>query len=662
MTELNIIEYSLLGWILLPPLLGSLINGILHISNIHKEEKPKTLSSLIAIVASGLTFILSVFAFFELIKHPEGSILKHKLWDWIFAGDYQISFSLQFDALTAVMLLFITFVATVIHIYSVGYMHEDEGFIKYFSYLNLFLFSMLTLVLGDNLVVLFIGWEGVGLCSYLLISFWYSDEEKAEAGKKAFITNRIGDAGYLVGVFILYNVVGTVTFTELLQKKEILSSIATLVGIALFIGATGKSAQIPLYVWLPDAMAGPTPVSALIHAATMVTAGVYLVARMSFLYELSPLASTVVATTGILTALFSATIAIAQYDIKKILAYSTVSQLGFMFLGVGVGAHNAGIFHVMTHAFFKALLFLGAGSVIHALHHEQDIRKMGGLLKKIPITGWTFLIAWLAIAGIPPLSGFFSKDEILWKAISIENPLVPWLPNFYFTIGIITAFLTAFYMTRLVVFTFFGEYRGSKPHFHPHREEHEHKHDHEIKEYPIMYIPLIVLAFFSVIAGFLGVPHALGGHNYIEEFLSPVVVIKQGHHVPHEWEIPLMILSVLVAVVGILFAFYVFLWKEKVSEAFVHRFPQIRYFLNNKYFVDEIYEALILKPIRGFANFVSFRTVDMLIIDGFVNNVGNVIYSLGRFLKILHNGKVQTYVVLMYLGFVLLLYLLLIQN
>ncbi|GIX40463.1 MAG: NADH-quinone oxidoreductase subunit L [Leptospiraceae bacterium] len=650
----KIIQYDLLGWIVLPPLLGSFINGLIHLIYIKKEQKPKTLSALIAIIASALTFILTLIVWKDLLQYPEGSILKQKLWDWITVGGFNISLSFQFDALTSVMLLFITFVATLIHIYSVGYMHEDEGFIKFFSYLNLFLFSMLTLVLGDNLIVLFIGWEGVGLCSYLLISFWFTDKEKAEAGKKAFITNRIGDAGFLVGIFILLNVLGTVTFTDLMAQKEVLASIATIVGIALFIGATGKSAQIPLYVWLPDAMAGPTPVSALIHAATMVTAGVYLVARMNFLYILTPVASTIVATIGVITAFFAATIAIAQYDIKKVLAYSTVSQLGYMFLGVGVGAYTAGIFHVMTHAFFKALLFLGAGSVIHALHHEQDIRNMGGLIKKIPITAWTFIIAWLAIAGIPPFAGFFSKDEILWKALSIENHVIPWLPKFYYIVGIITAILTAFYMSRLVILTFLGEYRGNK-------QNHDHHTHHEIKEYPIMYIPLIVLAVFSAIAGFVGIPHVLGGHNYIEHYLSSVVVVPEGHNVPHEYEIPLMILSVILAIIGILIAFWVFLWKKEISEAIANRYRSLKQLLENKYYIDEIYEALILKPIRKFADQIAYKMIDFFIIDGFVNGLGPFLYGVGSRLRIIHNGKIQTYIVLMYLGFVMLLYLFLFQ-
>lgn len=660
--QMNIIEYHNLVLILIFPLIGAFLNGLIQIFSIKKETKPKNLSAILAIGASFLSFIFALITFLDFIKQPEGTIFKQKIWDWIATDSVNVSLTLQFDSLTAVMLLFVTFVATLIHIYSVGYMHEDEGFIKFFSYLNLFLFSMLILVLGDNLVVLFVGWEGVGLCSYLLISFWYTDEEKAEAGKKAFITNRIGDAGFLVGIFLLFQLVGTVTFTDLIHKQEVLASFATIVGIFLFIGAIGKSAQIPLYVWLPDAMAGPTPVSALIHAATMVTAGVYLVARMNFLYQLSPIASTIVAGIGVLTALFSATIAIAQYDIKKVLAYSTVSQLGYMFLGVGVGAYTAGIFHVMTHAFFKALLFLGAGSVIHALHHEQDIRNMGGLKNKIPITAYTFIIGWLAIAGIPPFSGFFSKDEILWKAISLENSVFPQLPIVFYILGIITAFLTAFYMTRLVILTFFGEYRGDSHHTTHHSTQHNNHHNHnKIKEYPIMYIPLIVLAIFSVIAGFVGIPHALGGHNQIEHFLSTSVSVKEGHNISHSLEIPLMILSVIVAILGILLSFYVFLWKPSISDKIALQFSTIKRLLENKYFVDEIYEAIILKPIRNFADKIAFKSIDFFIIDGFVNGLGPFFYSIGNRLGIIHNGKVQNYILWIFLGVVLIIYLFLFE-
>lgn len=650
----KIVSYDLLVWILFFPFLGAILNGLLHVLFINKENKPKALSSLIAVFASLLSFIFTLITFLDFIKEPVGTIYKQNLWEWITTDFVHVTLAFQFDSLTAVMLLFITFVATLIHVYSIGYMHEDAGFIKFFSYLNLFLFSMIILVLGDNLVVLFVGWEGVGLCSYLLISFWYTDEEKAEAGKKAFITNRIGDASFLIGIFILFQLVGTVTFTELIQKKEILTTFATAICIFLFIGATGKSAQIPLYVWLPDAMAGPTPVSALIHAATMVTAGVYLVARMNFLFQLSPLASTIVASIGILTAFFAATIAIAQYDIKKVLAYSTVSQLGYMFLGVGVGAYSSGIFHVMTHAFFKALLFLGAGSVIHALHHEQDIRKMGGLLKKIPITGYTFLVAWLAIAGIPPFSGFFSKDEILWNALALENPLFPELPYIFYALGIFTAFLTAFYMTRLVIMVFLGEFRGNSHHSH---HDHDPHHKKELKEYAVMYYPLIILAVFSIIAGFIGIPHALGGHNHIEHFLSSTVIVPKGHNVSHDLEIPLMILSVVVALVGILLSLYVFLWKKSISEAISMKFSNFKNLLENKYFVDEIYEALILKPIRRFSDNVAFKAIDFLMIDGFLNSLGPFFYSIGNRLGFIHNGKVQTYILWIFFGLVLIVYL-----
>ncbi|MFN3604914.1 MAG: NADH-quinone oxidoreductase subunit L [Leptonema sp. (in: bacteria)] len=655
--QLPIIEYNLLVWILGFPLLGAIVNAFLHILSLNKKNKPKVFSSLVAVSVSFLSFVFVLITFFDFIKKPAGTIFKQKLWDWIFTESISISLSLQFDSLTAVMLIFITFVATLIHIYSIGYMHEDDGFIKFFSYLNLFLFSMIILVLGDNLLVLFVGWEGVGLCSYLLISFWYTDQEKADAGKKAFITNRIGDAGFLIGIFILFQIVGTVTFTDLIQKQEVLATVATAVSIFLFIGATGKSAQIPLYVWLPDAMAGPTPVSALIHAATMVTAGVYLVARMSFLFQLSPIASTLVASIGILTALFSATIAIAQYDIKKVLAYSTVSQLGYMFLAVGVGAYASGIFHVMTHAFFKALLFLGAGSVIHALHHEQDIRNMGGLKNKIPITAYTFIIAWLAISGIPPFSGFFSKDEILWNAISKENSIFPNLPLVFYGLGIITAFLTAFYMTRLVILVFLGDSRKSNHH----EKSHSHHHEHEIKEYPIMYVPLIILSFFSVVAGFVGIPHALGGENYIEHFLSTSLVVKAGHNVNHSLEIPLMVLSVVVSIAGILLSFYVFLWKPSISQNISERFSAIKTLLENKYFIDEIYEAVILRPIRNFSDKIAFKSIDFFMIDGFLNGLGPFFYTVGNRLGFLHNGKVQNYILWIFLGLVFVLYIFLFE-
>jgi NADH-quinone oxidoreductase subunit L len=642
--ETRIIESSNLWLIAAAPLAGAFLNGCISLIFAKKPEKaPKTISAAIAIIAAASTFVFTVAAIKELLSHPEGIILKQTLWSWIHAGDLNIQLGFQFDQLTAVMLSFITFVATLIHIYSVGYMHDDEGFTKFFTYLNLFLFSMILLVLGESMTVLFVGWEGVGLCSYLLISFWYTDPEKAEAGKKAFITNRIGDAGFLISMFVVFGTVGTLSFTEIQSRAEYFTiGMATVACIAMLVGASGKSAQIPLYVWLPDAMAGPTPVSALIHAATMVTAGVYLVARMHFLFAMSPVASTVVAITGALTALFAATIAVAQYDIKKVLAYSTVSQLGYMFLGVGVGAYNAGIFHVMTHAFFKACLFLGAGSVIHALHHEQDIRHMGGLLKKIPVTAITFLIAWLAIAGIPPFAGFFSKDEILWKTIATENHIFPWLPYVLFASGVFTAMLTAFYMTRLVVLTFFGSYRG---------------HAHHISEHAIMTAPLVVLAVLSTAGGFVGVPHALGGHNWFEHFLMPVVGVSmpEAHNISHSAELPLMALSVGVALVGILAAFYAFLWNPALGDRIAAAAAGLKKLLENKWYIDEIYEALILGPVRKIADWVSFKFVDFMVIDGFVNGLGPFAYAVGNQMKLLQNGKVRMYLAWIFAGVTFLL-------
>ncbi len=641
--DTRIVETSSLWLIAAAPLVGAFLNGIISLIFAKKPDRaPKTLSAAIAIIAAASTFVFTVVAFKELLSE-DGIILKQVLWSWINAGSLNIDLGFQFDELTAVMLTFITFVATLIHIYSVGYMHDDEGFTKFFTYLNLFLFSMIVLVLGESMAVLFVGWEGVGLCSYLLISFWYTDPEKAEAGKKAFITNRIGDAGFLIAMFVIFGAVGTLSFTEIQARSEfIVAGVATIACIAMLVGASGKSAQIPLYVWLPDAMAGPTPVSALIHAATMVTAGVYLVARMHFLFAMSPLASTIVAIVGALTALFAATIAVAQYDIKKVLAYSTVSQLGYMFLGVGVGAYNAGIFHVMTHAFFKACLFLGAGSVIHALHHEQDIRHMGGLLKKIPVTAITFLIAWLAISGIPPFAGFFSKDEILWKTIATENHLLPWLPYALFGIGVFTAMLTAFYMTRLIVLTFFGTYRG---------------HAHHISEHAVMTVPLVILAILSTVGGFVGVPHALGGHNMFEQFLLPVVGMSmpEAHNLDHSAELPLMALSVGVAVAGILGAFYAFLWNPAFGDAVARASGGFKKLLENKWYIDEIYEALILRPVRRTADWVSFKFVDFMVIDGFVNGLGPFAYAVGNRLKILQNGRVRAYLAYIFAGVAFLL-------
>ncbi|MDI6788267.1 MAG: NADH-quinone oxidoreductase subunit L, partial [Planctomycetota bacterium] len=491
---------------------------------------PKILVSIIACGVVFASFILSLLTLIQLIgRSADDRIIHQVAYNWLEVGSFKASAGFLVDPLSVIMLLVVTGVGFLIHLYSVGYMADDKRYARYFGFLNLFIFAMLLLVSGDNLLMMFIGWEGVGLCSYLLIGFWFEKTENAIAGMKAFIVNRIGDYGFILGVLLLFWSIGelsgkwTISFLELRENASHLTpALATAVGILLFIGACGKSAQIPLYVWLPDAMAGPTPVSALIHAATMVTAGVYMIARMNFVYILSPTAMMIIAVVGVCTALFAGTIGLLQKDIKRVLAYSTVSQLGYMFLGVGVGAFAAGIFHLMTHAFFKALLFLGSGSVIHGTGGEQNIDKMGGLKKYMPITFWTFLIGTLAIAGIPGLAGFFSKDEILWKAFSSSHGhWALWL------VGVITAGLTALYMSRLVFKTFFGVNRVEQSSHQTHdvssQGSHSAKHSAPAHESPlIMTLPLIILAVLSVIGGYVGIPAIIGGGNHIEHFMEPV--------------------------------------------------------------------------------------------------------------------------------------------
>ena len=490
------------------PAIGFLINGFFG------RRYSKTVVSWVACSALGLSFLTSILIFFELIGRPPAERLFEKvIFDWVVSGNLNTVIGYQIDPLSILMALVVTGVSFFIHIYSVGYMHDDPGFPRYFTYLNLFVFMMLNLILANNFLLMFVGWEGVGLCSYLLIGFWYEKDSAANAGKKAFIVNRVGDFGFLLGMFLLFTSLGkhgvwSLDFTEVFANaNELDTATVTAITILLFVGATGKSAQIPLYVWLPDAMEGPTPVSSLIHAATMVTAGVYMIARCNVLYSMAPISMAIVAVVGVATAIYTASIGFCQNDIKKVLAYSTISQLGYMFLGVGVGAYSAGIFHLMTHAFFKGLLFLGAGSIMHALSGELDMRKMGGLRKKIPVTFWTFFIATLAIAGIPGLSGFFSKDEILWQAFSSSHGhFLLWL------VAAIAAGMTAFYMFRALFMTFWGECRA---------DDHVKHHIHESPK--IMTVPLMVLAVASVIGGYIGVPHVLGGANHIHEFLAPVL-------------------------------------------------------------------------------------------------------------------------------------------
>jgi NADH-quinone oxidoreductase subunit L len=611
------------------PLIGFLINGLF------RKNLSKSLTGIIGCAAVLASFIVSLLIFSDTRKEGFETVIV-KLFNFISVDKLQIPFSFQVDQLSVVFLLIITGVGFLIHLYSTSYMHDEnkEQFARYFSYLNLFVFSMLLLVLGANYVIMFIGWEGVGLCSYLLIGFWFRNIEFGNAANKAFIMNRIGDLGFLIAVFWMISQFGSVNFADVFDKAPN-TAVPVLTGISLllFVGATGKSAQIPLYTWLPDAMAGPTPVSALIHAATMVTAGIYMIARSNILYTLAPVSGTVIAITGLATAFFAATIALKQNDIKKVLAYSTISQLGYMFLGLGVGAYTGAVFHVMTHAFFKALLFLGAGSVIHAMH-EQDIRKMGGLKKFMPITHLTFLLACLAIAGIPPFSGFFSKDEILTAAYA-KNPL-------YFIIGAITALLTAFYMFRLYATTFLGSFRGT-----PDQEHHLHESPSAIT------IPLITLAILAAIAGFVGIPAVFAKDAHLlHHFLSPIFEKSEGLRPSPEQapslELTLMAVSAALALIGTLYAWNKFSRNPELGEP--QGFGKI---LSNKWYVDEIYDAVIVKPINALGKFFN-DVFEKSIIDWIVNGFGKSIQYSSRQLRLLQSGQVGSYVLMMVLGIVIL--------
>ncbi|MCX7835285.1 MAG: NADH-quinone oxidoreductase subunit L [bacterium] len=640
------------NWLILIPLLplfGVVLNTFIF------RKAPEKFIGWFSSSTVLISFILSVLAFFQLKSLPiQNRSIDVTFLTWIQVGNLSIDWAVLLDPLSVVMMLIVTGVGGVIHIYSIGYMHGDPGFRKFFIFLNLFIFFMLWLVMGNSYPILFIGWEGVGLCSYLLIGFWYKDMAKASAGKKAFIVNRIGDWGFLLGMILLFVNFETLKFTELFSKVNTtytpeITPTLTLITLLLFVGATGKSAQIPLYIWLPDAMAGPTPVSALIHAATMVTAGVYMVARSNLLFSLSPISMEVVATIGALTALFAATIGVRQWDIKKILAYSTVSQLGFMFLGVGVGAYETGIAHVMTHAFFKACLFLGSGAVIHSMEHAfhkahvhydpQDIRYMGGLRSKIPITYWTFLIATIAIAGIPGFSGFFSKDEILWKTFASGH-------IFLWVVATITAGITAFYMFRLVYLTFFGNFRGGVE---------SEGHIQEVT--PYMTFILILLAVLSVIGGYLAVPHALGGHFLIGEWLQPVLqdsrklpslAYYQEHH-SLMLEFGLMGLSVIIAILGIYLASKYFNQKPQELTVLTQKPKGIMKILENKYWIDELYEFTIVQPIYKFSIF-AWKVFDATGIDGFINSIGSLVVKIGEHLRKLQTGYLSNYALLMSIG------------
>lgn len=607
------------------PAFGALINGFFG------KVFSRWIINLVACGVVGIAFLLSLGAFFQLVNQPiDNRIFETNLFTWISAGNGELSSGLvspftvewgyQLDPLSAVMILVVTGIGFLIHLYSIGYMLHEEGYYRFFTYLNLFMFAMLTLVLANNFVLMFVGWEGVGLCSYLLIGFYFHKKSAADAGKKAFVVNRLGDFGFMLGIFLIFTTFGSFDFTQVFgsinehvetgtfQSGDL---VFTMICILLFIGAAGKSAQVPLYVWLPDAMEGPTPVSALIHAATMVTAGVYMVARCNVLFILSPTAMLLVAVIGAFTALYAASIGLVQNDIKRVLAYSTISQLGYMFLACGVAAFGAAVFHLMTHAFFKALLFLGAGSVIHAVSNEQDMRKMGGLKRKIPITFATMMVGTIAIAGFPPFAGFFSKDEILWKAISSPyGHFLLWL------VGIIAAGLTAFYMFRMMFLTFYGNSRMSK-------EVEAHVHESP----PTMTAPLVILAVGAVAAGWFGIPHIIGQYlfhfgQHFEQFLSPVFdnpIALQSSHGSEGLEWGLMILSIAIALGGLLFARHLYITNTTLPEKISIRFKHTYTTLLNKYWVDEIYDFLFVNRTKGIGT--KLGTFDQKIVDGMVNGL-----------------------------------------
>jgi len=607
------------------PLLGFLVNGLgrKHLSK-----------GAIAWIGSGVLALAFAASLVVYLNLPSGGPTLLNAFDFIRIGELRIPFAFQLDALSSLFLLIITGIGFLIHVYSSAYMHEEsaEHYGRYFAYLNLFIFSMLLLVMGANYVIMFIGWEGVGLCSYLLIGYWFRKPAYTQAANKAFVMNRVGDLAFLIAIFWLIARTGSVNFVDLPAALSSLSSSdITWITMLLFVGATGKSAQIPLYTWLPDAMAGPTPVSALIHAATMVTAGIYMIARSNLLYTAAPLTLNVIAVIGIATALLAASIAIRQNDIKKVLAYSTVSQLGFMFLAIGAGAYGAAVFHVMTHAFFKALLFLGSGSVIHAMSGEQDIRRMGGLKKVLPITYFTFLIGCIAIAGIPPFSGFFSKDAILLSAF-LKSPIL-------YGVALFTALLTAFYMFRMFFLTFGGTFRGTD-------EQKHHLHESPLA----MTLPLMVLAVLSVIGGWVGIPELfLHGGERLIEFLSPVIPVVEGHAISHSTEYLLMGLST-----GLVLSVIFFAWtryRQYRSEESSAPFARL---LENKWYVDELYQTAIVQPLHRFGGWLrSF--FEPKIVDGLIQGVGRSIRYISQQIRLLQSGQTGNYALWMVISIVVIL-------
>ncbi|MEO8216846.1 MAG: NADH-quinone oxidoreductase subunit L [Acidobacteriota bacterium] len=632
-----------LGLIPLVPFIGFLLNGTIG------QKAGKKFASVVALLASFTAALLATVAAVAYHgAHPAGEPAVNVVYTWFMAGGVGTDIAFQIDPLSVIMVLVVTWVGFLIHLYSVGYMAHEEGYARYFAYLNLFLAAMLILVLGSSYLFIFVGWEGVGLCSYLLIGYYYDKDFAANAGRKAFVVNRIGDFGFLIAMFLMFTHIGSVDFRQVAETVAgggVSHGIVAAICLLLFLGACGKSAQIPLYVWLPDAMAGPTPVSALIHAATMVTAGVYLVVRSNVLFRSAPEAMLVVAVIGAATALFSATIAVAQNDIKKVLAYSTVSQLGFMFMAAGVGAFVAAIFHLVTHAFFKACLFLGSGSVIHAMGGEQDIRQMGGLKTKIPITYWTFAVATYAIAGLPLASGFFSKDELLASAMA--TPYFPAMGKVIWAVGTVAALLTAFYMYRLLYLVFFGKFRGT------------HEQEHHLHESPAtMTVPLVILAALSAVGGLLGVPLILGGavgvphllEHWLEAIFPDVAGIHPGvFEIPAGNEVMVMVGSTLMALIGWWVARTLYRNRGLESdERFGSRAPGLMTTLANKYYIDEYYDLLLVKPLTKLSVFF-WRIVDA-IIDGLLSLMGYVVAAAGDLMRFIQTGNVRNYALMLFGG------------
>src|SRR5665213_2015918 len=642
-------------WLIpLLPLAGFAVNGLLG------RRLPKAAINAVAVGSVLLSFLwvlktLSALGVFGGGTPLEQAYTEH-YYTWIQSGTLNIGVDFAIDRLTAVMLMIVTGVGFLIHVYSVGYMAHEGGYYRFFAYLNLFMFFMLVLVLAANFLLLFVGWEGVGLCSYLLIGFYFDQKFATDAGNKAFIVNRIGDFGFSLAVFLIVVHFGSLDFATVFGKVQAMpvessAGWMTAIALLLFVGATGKSAQIPLYVWLPDAMAGPTPVSALIHAATMVTAGIYLVARLHFLFVLAPWVSTLIAVIGILTAFFAATIALVQNDIKKVLAYSTISQLGYMFLGVGVTSYESGIFHLITHGFFKACLFLAAGSVIHALSGEQDIRKMGGLLKHIPVTSLGFLLGWIAITGIlPTCGGFFSKDEILWKALATPNSIFPTLPQILYFAGLATSFLTAVYMTRLVILVFFGHYRGD-------HEVYEHLHESP----RTMTWPVLFLGVSSLFIGWIGVPVAIGGADELGKFLDPLFHLStlEANALPRSLEPMLMLVSFGVVFLGVMAAWYVYSFKPNASKNLTQIFAGAKKVLDGKYFVDEFYNVTVVRLVKATARWVSGWVIETLLVNRLVEWGVRGVTQAAQTTRKVQVGLVRAYLVYVTAGAALLIYLLL---